>query len=647
MLHVYVVLLLAALCHAFYLPGVAPTDYEDGEKVPLLVNALTPRQILSESGQLESVVPYDYYYELFNFCQPLGGAQKQSESLGSILFGDRIFNSPFELHMKEDKQCEQLCPNRPVYDVFSARFTNKKILQGYAQNWFIDGLPAGRQLRGQEGQFFAGFELGQIETRNADNTDDVDDNTDDDSGASEKRDEESDIAYLNNHYDITVEYHTTKQGKHRVVGVEILPQSMDRSGEEDDLCAEGFSKLHLSTDPDTKQQVLFTYSVTWKHSDTPWATRWDKYLQVHNPQVQWFAIINSAIVVTLLATTVATVLTRALRKDIASYNEIDLSEEVQEDSGWKLVHGDVFRTPKNRMILSAFLGSGAQMFVMCGLTVFFAVIGFLSPSNRGALGTAFILFYSLSGFVGGFVSRKFYNTMGGENVKMNLLLTPVLIPSIIFAAFIGLNFFLIAYNSAGAVPFGTMLALVAVWFAISVPLSIAGGFIAKTPFSVPVKTNQIPRQIPQQPFYLEKVPSVAIAGILPFVAIFVELYFIVSSIWFHRMFYMFGFLFLSYGLMLVSTVVVTVLMIYLLLCSENYHWQWRSFFIAGSCAFYVYAHALLFLINKLALGSFTSNILYLGYSAIISLIMFVLLGTVGYTCSFFFVRKIYTAIKID
>lgn len=642
MLHAYVVLLLAALCHAFYLPGVAPTDYEEGDKVPLLVNALTPRQILSESHQLESVVPYDYYYELFAFCKPPGGPEKQSESLGSIIFGDRIFNSPFQLNMKEDKKCEVLCPNKPVYDYFSAKFTNKKILQGYAQNWFIDGLPAGQELT--NGQFFAGFGLGQFQDRNADNTDDVDDPEDD---VAEKRDEESAIAYINNHYDITVEYHTTKQGKHRVVGVEVYPRSLDRSGQEEDLCADSYPPLHLREAADSEQEVLFTYSVTWKHSATPWATRWDKYLQVHNPQVQWFSIINSAIVVTLLTTTVATVLMRALRKDIASYNEIDLSEEVQEDSGWKLVHGDVFRAPKNRMMLCAFLGSGAQMFVMTGLTVLFAVIGFLSPSNRGALGTAFILFYSLSGFVGGYVSRRFYNTMGGENVKLNLLMTPLIIPGVIFAAFVGLNFFLIAYKSAGAVPFGTMLALVAVWFAISVPLSIAGGFVAKTPFSVPVKTNQIPRQIPQQPMYLKKIPSVVLAGILPFAAIFVELYFIVTSIWFHRMYYMFGFLFLSYGLMIVTTVVVTVLMVYFLLCAENYHWQWRSFFIAGSCSFYIYLHALMFLVNKLALGSFTSNILYLGYSAIISLVVFVLLGTVGYACSFFFVRKIYTEIKID
>lgn len=30
------------VAHAFYLPGVSPTDYDVGDRVPLLVNSLTP-----------------------------------------------------------------------------------------------------------------------------------------------------------------------------------------------------------------------------------------------------------------------------------------------------------------------------------------------------------------------------------------------------------------------------------------------------------------------------------------------------------------------------------------------------------------------------------------------------------------------------
>ena len=41
-----------------------------------------------------------------------------------------------------------------------------------------------------------------------------------------------------------------------------------------------------------------------------------------------------------------------------------LQEDIQEDFGWKLVHGDVFRPPSNIMLLSVFIGNGVQILLM-------------------------------------------------------------------------------------------------------------------------------------------------------------------------------------------------------------------------------------------------------------------------------------------
>lgn len=103
---------------------------------------------------------------------------------------------------------------------------------------------------------------------------------------------------------------------------------------------------------------------------------------------------------------------------------------------------------------------------------------------------------------------------------------------------LSLNFFLVHYQSSAAVPFGTLLALVTMWFLISVPLCVVGAYAGfKHPaFEPPCKTNQIPRQIPDQPWYLNKWVSALIGGILPFGAIFIELYFILSSFWSNRVY---------------------------------------------------------------------------------------------------------------
>ncbi|KAG4027313.1 hypothetical protein MFRU_031g00610 [Monilinia fructicola] len=623
------------LTSAFYLPGVAPTSYTPGAKVPLYVNRLTPVGSY-EDGQLRSVVSFDYYHPAFHFCRPDPKPEYVSESLGSILFGDRIMTSPFNLKMGVNETCTQLCGEKK-FDQSSAHFVNRRIQQGFALNWLVDGLPAGQLIEDEitQTRFYSqGFAL----------------------GSSDQKD-----MHLNNHYDIFIDYHEVSAGQMRVVGVIVQPSSRTLNQKAGDAeCGAGGPKVVLSESGETA--VTYSYSVWWQPSTTAWATRWDKYLHVFDPKIHWFSLINSAVIVVFLVITVLSILMRTLRKDIQRYNRLDsinlddlsgtsaaVEDGVQEDSGWKLVHGDVFRTPGRPLILSVFLGNGAQLFVMTGFTIAFALLGFLSPSNRGSLGTIMILLYTVLGFIGGYASARVYKSFGGEQWKLNIALTPTLVPGIVFSTFFLLNLFLWAKESSGAVPFTTMLVIVSIWFFFSVPLSFAGSWVGfrQPPIASPVRTNQIPRQIPPSTSYMRPIPSMLLVGILPFGAIFVELYFIMSSIWFSKVYYMFGFLFLCYGLMIITCAAVTVLMIYFLLCSENYHWHWRAFMTAGASAGYVFANAMIYWVTKLQLGGLAGSVLYIGYSALISFLFFILTGSIGYFASWAFVQKIYGSIKID
>lgn len=46
------------------------------------------------------------------------------------------------------------------------------------------------------------------------------------------------------------------------------------------------------------------------------------------------------------------------------YAHDDESAEDQEETGWKYIHGDVFRYPKNKSLFAAALGSGTQLFTL-------------------------------------------------------------------------------------------------------------------------------------------------------------------------------------------------------------------------------------------------------------------------------------------
>ena len=62
-------------------------------------------------------------------------------------------------------------------------------------------------------------------------------------------------------------------------------------------------------------------------------------------------------------------------------------------------------------------------------------------------------------------------------------------------------------GSSAAIPFFTLVALLALWFGVSVPLTFVGAFFGfrKRAMEHPVRTNQIPRQIPDQSFYTQVI----------------------------------------------------------------------------------------------------------------------------------------------
>ena len=59
------------------------------------------------------------------------------------------------------------------------------------------------------------------------------------------------------------------------------------------------------------------------------------------------------------------------------------------------------------MLFSVFIGTGVQLFCMGFATLSFALLGLLSPANRGSLITAFILLFV---FMGSFAGMEHHPT---------------------------------------------------------------------------------------------------------------------------------------------------------------------------------------------------------------------------------------------
>jgi transmembrane 9 superfamily protein 2/4 len=125
----------------------------------------------------------------------------------------------------------------------------------------------------------------------------------------------------------------------------------------------------------------------------------------------------------------------------ARYNQEE-KEELMEESGWKLVHGDVLRPPEYPLLLSVSAGMGMQLLCMSLIAIFCAMLGFLSPANRGGMLTATLLLFVPMGVPAGYCASVSYKSLRSVQWRALTVLTATAFPGLVFAVFTVLNFFI-------------------------------------------------------------------------------------------------------------------------------------------------------------------------------------------------------------
>lgn len=187
------------------------------------------------------------------------------------------------------------------------------------------------------------------------------------------------------------------------------------------------------------------------------------------------------------------------------------------------------------------------------------------------------------------------------------------------------------------------------WFGIHVPLTIVGGWIGvkRGALDVPTRVNAIPRQIPRTEWWLRPIPSALLAGLLPFGAGFIEVYFVLQSLFGSKAYYAFGFLALTSCLVAMTTALTCVLFAYLQLCAEDWRWQWRSFVNGAASGGYIAAYGLVYWASRLHLSGIANKVLFLGYLLFISGMSAIVTGTIGFGATWAFVRVIYSRVRVD
>ncbi|KAL6839131.1 hypothetical protein ACP4OV_031022 [Aristida adscensionis] len=652
---------------AFYLPGSYPHRYRRGDALAAKVNSLT-----SPTSKL----PYSYYS--LPFCAPPDGVRRAAESPGELLLGDRIETSPYRFSMLNSTAAPLFLCRTAAVSPAAADLLRSRIDDAYHVNLLLDTLPALRYVKsplaaGAPLLRSTGFPVGV-------------------------RADDGEY-YVYNHLKLTVlvnrQNSTTRvetlmatadavelislaSGKdggawYTVVGFEVVPCSVEHDAaavKGKKMYDEVASKATAGCDASVVgmrvqdgRPLVFSYEVAFVESSVAWPSRWDAYLDMGGAKVHWFSILNSIVVVAFLAAIVLVILLRTVRRDLARYEELGgeagagaraSADDELELAGWKLVAGDVFREPSHPLLLCVLVGDGVRILGMAVITILFAALGFMSPASRGALVTGMLCFYLLLGVAAGYAAVRLWKTLRqGDGAGWKAVAwrsSWAVSPAVGLAVFTALNGLLWHNGSTGAVPFQLFVAVLLLWLLVSVPLTLAGGLAASRAGHIeyPVRANKIARQVPAPAARWSPWVVAAAAGTVPFGTVFIELFFIMSSLWLGRVYYVFGFLLVVLALLVAVSGEVAVVITYVGLCGEDWRWWWRAFFASGSVALYTLGYAAYYLVFDLhSLAGPVSAALYVGYSLLMALAVGLATGAVGLAASFCFVHYLFSTVKLD
>lgn len=692
----FILAFLLSSTSAFYIPGWSVKSYFDGEKLPLFVN-----KVYSDYTQLQYA-----FSELPFVCAPKGNTRAPgftsgsnlALNIGEVLRGDRIVVSDYDLAMCRDDEVHFLCSQ--TIDEAGLKKAQEIVKDGYVAEWIVDNLPGATSFVtvDKTRKYYAtGFKMGQTDSHPT-------------TGQPRYFLNNHVTLVIRWH---RASGRDGEHGKKVVVGFEVYTKSIeaenrDASGIPQNLrnVSRGFelafdrttnaSIASKDTETGGSLTIPYTYSVYYREEDRiEWGNRWDLYFvnQDDNSKTHWLAIVNSLVLSGLLTAVVAVILARTIRGDIKGSGEngledgklgfkrigqpakavrtsldkgglLDrpdvvaspdqlLDEELVEDvTGWKMIHADVFRTPEYGFVLAPLVGSGMQLLLMSAGLIGLSCFGVLNPSFRGGYMSVGITLFVLAGLFSGYFSARVYKTFGGQLWQRNSIITATLFPGLLFATVFVLNLLVWAQASSTAIPLGTLVALVALWLLVQLPLVYAGswvGFVKVGSYTHPIKASAVPRQIPPQNLHTRSFTAGLLAGLGPFAVVFVELMFVFESIWQDKSgyYYVFGYLAVVAVVLVTVIMEVTVVAVYLQLCAENYHWWWQSFYIGGSSAIWIFAYSVYYFLHVLHIQGFVSSLLFFAYSFMACLMYGLLTGTIGFLTAHAFIRRIYSAIKAD
>ena len=434
-------------------------------------------KVYSDNTQLQYA-----YFDLPFVCPPAGNKHNGSPfasghsvslNLGEVLRGDRIKNSDIHVDMGQDIECEYLCDR--IVSRQDVQWAQELVDEGYVTEWILDNLPSATSFVtvDRSRKYYAtGFKMGEKDFDPASGKPQYYMNNHYTivvrwrSAAGRAGDRGEKVVVGFEVYTKSIDSgQRNETGCPLDVGADHKPFALYIPSNTTDLSAQYPDASYvpeeiIDMNDGATLTIPYTYSVYFRETDDiEWEHRWDLYFndQAETSFTHWLAIVNSVIISGILGAVCIVIWGRTMQGDVKGRGDgvleearlrikkrtdkkkgsglleklsepgpdDDLSSDeeiVEEVSGWKLLHGDVFRAPPYGGLLAPLIGSGMQLVFMVAGLLLLSCFGVLNPSWRGGFISVGVGLFIFAGAFSGYFSARVYKTFGGQNWRKNTIL---------------------------------------------------------------------------------------------------------------------------------------------------------------------------------------------------------------------------------
>lgn len=331
------------------------------------------------------------------------------------------------------------------------------------------------------------------------------------------------------------------------------------------------------------------------------------------------------------------------------HKAIDLQDlTVSSDRSWKILHGDVFRSPTNSSLLYILASHGFCLAISAFSTfLYFSIKGV--PRKSGTRVQIFLMIYvSLSTVSGWFATALSF--MFAQKKWLRLVFGAGIIPNAIYLVMLIIFKIFTKPSSPFNLSAGNIITLLLFYFLPSLGFCILGGLIALKKRFAEISTKEVavvPRIIPQQPWYTSTFFLCLIGSFAIGVVLIPEEFILFSEMWYGKNITSFVPLLHSIFVMLVISACFSIFITFMRLQHENYKWHWVSFLAPFCSLFVIFAYSVFFYSKKIQIKTKDGAAIFFAFSALFSLVCGFSCGGIGMYSSIIFTRAVFSSSKLD